>query len=118
MGKSEAGESEYSGSLKTRKLLIFRPAKNAEHGKIAPNWNASGTRLWIDAGRKPSRRAYRYPASKFRREPNTLHQYEEKKASPSGAEKPKILRKYDEYALSLAISAAPKGLRSKHVLRK
>ena len=33
----EAGESEYSGVLKTRKLLIFRDAKNAENGKIAPN---------------------------------------------------------------------------------
>jgi hypothetical protein len=41
----EAGESEYSGVLKTRKLLIFRDAKNAEHGKIAPNWNVSGTQL-------------------------------------------------------------------------
>jgi hypothetical protein len=40
----EAGESEYSGVLKTRKLLTFRDAKNAEHGKIAPNWNVSGTR--------------------------------------------------------------------------
>jgi hypothetical protein len=33
--------------LKTRKLsLIFRHAKNAEHGKIAPNWNVSGTRTF------------------------------------------------------------------------
>ena|SRR6267154_144258 len=38
------GESEYSVVLKTRNLLIFRDAKNAETGKIAPNWNASGTR--------------------------------------------------------------------------
>jgi hypothetical protein len=30
--------------LKTGNLLIFRNAKNAEHGKIAPNWNVSGTR--------------------------------------------------------------------------
>jgi hypothetical protein len=30
--------------LKTRKLLIFRDAKNAEHGKMASNWNVSGTR--------------------------------------------------------------------------
>jgi hypothetical protein len=37
------GESEYPGLLKTHKLLIFRDAKNAEHGKIAPNWNVSGT---------------------------------------------------------------------------
>jgi len=25
-------------------LLIFRDAQNAENGKIAPNWNVSGTR--------------------------------------------------------------------------
>jgi hypothetical protein len=37
------GESEYLGVLKTRKLLIFRNVKNAEDGKIAPNWNVSGT---------------------------------------------------------------------------
>ncbi len=37
------GESEYLGVLKTRNLLIFRDAKNAEHGKIVPNWNVSGT---------------------------------------------------------------------------
>jgi hypothetical protein len=35
---------EYSDLLKTRNLLIFRDAKNAEHAKIAPNWNVSGTR--------------------------------------------------------------------------
>jgi hypothetical protein len=40
----EAGESEYSGLLKTLNLLIFRDAKNAEHGRIAANWNVSGTR--------------------------------------------------------------------------
>ena len=40
----EAGESEYSAALKTRKLLIFRHAKNAEYRKIAANWNVSGTR--------------------------------------------------------------------------
>src|SRR6266403_5943440 len=40
----EAGESEYSAVLKTRNLLIFRDAQNAENGKIAPNWNVSGTR--------------------------------------------------------------------------
>ena len=40
------GESEYSGLLKTRNLLIFREAKNAENGKIAPNWNVSGTRTF------------------------------------------------------------------------
>jgi hypothetical protein len=38
------GELEYSEVLKTRNLLIFRPAKNAEYGKMAPNWNVSGTR--------------------------------------------------------------------------
>src|SRR6267378_4495264 len=38
------GESEYSGLLKTLNLLIFRDAKNAEHGRIAANWNVSGTR--------------------------------------------------------------------------
>jgi hypothetical protein len=32
--------------LKTRNLLIFRHAKNAENGKIALNWNVSGTRLF------------------------------------------------------------------------
>jgi hypothetical protein len=37
-------ESEYSWVLKTRKLLIFRDAQNAESGKIALNWNVSGTR--------------------------------------------------------------------------
>jgi hypothetical protein len=30
-----------SGALNS---LIFRDAKNAEYGKIAPNWNVSGTR--------------------------------------------------------------------------
>ena len=38
------GESECSGALKTRKLLVFRDAKNGEHGRIGPNWNVSGTR--------------------------------------------------------------------------
>jgi len=37
-------ESEYSGVLKTRNLLIFRDAKIAENCKIAANWNVSGTR--------------------------------------------------------------------------
>jgi hypothetical protein len=40
------GESEYLWLLKTRNLLIFRHAKNAENGKIALNWNVSGTRLF------------------------------------------------------------------------
>jgi len=30
--------------IENMQLLIFRNAKNAEHGKIAPNWNVSGTR--------------------------------------------------------------------------
>jgi len=38
------GESEYSWLLKTRKLLNFRHAKNAENCQIALNWNVSGTR--------------------------------------------------------------------------
>ena len=33
----EAWESEYSAVLKTRKLLIFRDARNAGIGKIAAN---------------------------------------------------------------------------------
>jgi hypothetical protein len=37
---------EYSGVLKTRKLLILRDAKNAEDGEIAPIWNVSGTRVF------------------------------------------------------------------------
>ena len=40
----EEGESEYLGVLKTRKLLFFRDGQNAENGKIAVNWNVSGTR--------------------------------------------------------------------------
>ena len=40
------GESEYSDVLKTRKLLIFRHARNALASGIAPNWNVSGTRLF------------------------------------------------------------------------
>jgi len=40
----EAGGVGMFRVLKTRKLLIFRDAKNAEHGKIALNWNVSGTR--------------------------------------------------------------------------
>ena len=38
------GESEYPGVLKTRKLLISRPTKNAVYAKTALNWNVSGTR--------------------------------------------------------------------------
>ncbi len=38
------GESEYSALWKIRNLLIFRDAQNVENGKIAPNWNVSGTR--------------------------------------------------------------------------
>jgi hypothetical protein len=40
-------DSEYPRALKTRNLLIFRNSKNAEHGKIASNWNVSGTRIFI-----------------------------------------------------------------------
>jgi hypothetical protein len=47
----EAGESEYSVVLKTRKLLILRDAKNAENGKIAANWNVSGTLTFQPARR-------------------------------------------------------------------
>jgi hypothetical protein len=43
MVKAE-GESEYSQLLKTHWLLILRDAQNAEHDKIAPNWNVFGTR--------------------------------------------------------------------------
>ena len=41
----KAGESEYSAVLKTRKLLIFRDAINAENGKLRPTANVSRTRL-------------------------------------------------------------------------
>jgi hypothetical protein len=40
----EPGESEYLALLKTSTLLIFRDGQNAENGKIAANWNVSGTR--------------------------------------------------------------------------
>jgi hypothetical protein len=40
----EAGESEYSGVLKTGNLLNFRDAQNERIGEIAPNWNVLGTR--------------------------------------------------------------------------
>jgi hypothetical protein len=43
--------------LKTRNLLIFRDAKNAENCQIAPNWNVSGTRdfdLFTRRGKKRS----------------------------------------------------------------
>jgi len=39
----EAGESEYSGVLKTHNLLIFRDAQNALDSENAPNWNVSET---------------------------------------------------------------------------
>jgi hypothetical protein len=35
--------------LKTRTLLILRDAKNAENGKIPPNWNVFGTRTFQPA---------------------------------------------------------------------
>jgi hypothetical protein len=37
------GESEYSGILKTSKLLRNKDAENAQTTKIGPNWNVSGT---------------------------------------------------------------------------
>jgi hypothetical protein len=37
------GESKYSYSLKTRKLLKNKNAENAQTSKIGPNWNVSGT---------------------------------------------------------------------------
>jgi hypothetical protein len=40
----EAGESEYSGLSKTRKLLKNRHAQKSKSAKIAPNWNVFGTR--------------------------------------------------------------------------
>jgi len=39
---------EYSGVLKTRKLLKNREAENAVAAEIAPNWNVSGTRRKSD----------------------------------------------------------------------
>src|SRR5262249_31810221 len=46
----EAGGSECTGVLKTRKLLFFRNAQYAENGKIALNWNVSGTRGFLHRG--------------------------------------------------------------------
>jgi hypothetical protein len=40
----EAGESEYSGLLKIRKLQKNRPAQIAQYCKTGTNWNVSGTR--------------------------------------------------------------------------
>jgi hypothetical protein len=37
------GESEYSCSLKKRKLLKNKNAENAQTSEIGPNWNVSGT---------------------------------------------------------------------------
>ena len=48
----EAGESEYSAVLKTRKLLTFRNARNAESGNIPANWE----RIWNAAREKEERR--------------------------------------------------------------
>jgi hypothetical protein len=42
-GEWRKWELEYSRALKKRNLLIFRDAKNAEHGEIVANWNVSGT---------------------------------------------------------------------------
>jgi hypothetical protein len=49
----EAGESEYSYSLKTRKLLKNKNAENAQTSKIGPNWNVSGTWDFSFARRNP-----------------------------------------------------------------
>jgi hypothetical protein len=38
-----AGESGYEALLKTRKLLLFQDAKNAQASEIASNWSVSGT---------------------------------------------------------------------------
>jgi len=37
------GESEYSGVLKTHKLLENRRDRKSKNAEIAPNWNVSGT---------------------------------------------------------------------------
>src|SRR6266481_5838782 len=42
----EAGGVGVSRDIEARNLLFFGDAKNAEHGKIAPNGNVSGTRLF------------------------------------------------------------------------
>jgi len=42
--------------LKTRNLLIFRNVQNAENGKIAPNWNVSGTEIFHFAIRNSGHR--------------------------------------------------------------
>jgi hypothetical protein len=47
----EAGESEFKALLKTRYLLIFRDAKNAEHGKL----RLTGTYLEREMFSLPSR---------------------------------------------------------------
>jgi hypothetical protein len=47
------GESEYSGALKTRKLLKNRNAANAKTSKIGPNWNVTGMRLFGSSTRIP-----------------------------------------------------------------
>jgi len=39
MVRIEGGGAEYLAVWKTRKLLIFRDAQNAENGQIPPNWN-------------------------------------------------------------------------------
>jgi len=38
-------ESEFPCALKTGNLLTFSSARNARYGKIAANWNVSGTRI-------------------------------------------------------------------------
>jgi len=43
----EAGELEYSGVLKMRNLLKNRQAQKSKSAEIAPNWNVSGTRVFL-----------------------------------------------------------------------
>jgi hypothetical protein len=47
--RNSGGESKYLMVLQACKLLIFRDAKEVENGKIALNWNVSGTRTFQPA---------------------------------------------------------------------
>jgi hypothetical protein len=51
---------EYSWVLKTRKLLIFRRAKNAQYYKIAPNWNV----IWNEGFFSPRPIAWSFSKTK------------------------------------------------------
>ena len=55
----EAGGVGIFRPLKTRKLLIFRDAQNAQNCKIAFNWNVSGTRIVAAPGLIPRRKSHR-----------------------------------------------------------